>query len=345
MAEAKQAVLTETVAALDAIGVPVAGSCTTVGLPRSTYYRRSRGYRHYKPVSRPVPQAQRQQPSALNEGERDTVIDVLTDDAYAGKSVVQTYWLAFDAGQVACSQRTFYRIAKAERLVGDPRRIRSHGFSSSRTPAVATGGVGELWSWDITELRGPTRSDRYFLYLAIDVFSRYPVAWCIEHTESKARAVTLFTDAITLHGAPRVLHSDNGAVMRAHELVNTLTATGALLSYSRPRVSDDNPFSESLFKTIKYDPACPDRFDNIEHARQWTETFLHRYATEHRHSGLGRHTPASIHDGTADQIRQHRQDRLDQYWAEHPERFRKRPTAPQHPQQTGINTHLLSQTG
>ncbi|MCU1446017.1 MAG: Transposase for insertion sequence element [Cryobacterium sp.] len=177
------------------------------------------------------------------------------------------------------------------------------------------------------------------------MFSRYPVAWCIEYAEPKDRAVTLVTDAITTHGAPRVLHSDNGAVMRAHDLVNALTTAGALMSYSRPRVSDDNPFSESLFKTIKYDPACPDRFNSIDHARQWTQDFLHGYATEHRHSGLGRHTPASVHDGTANHIRQRRQDRLDQYWAAHPERFRKRPTAPQHSQKTGINTRLLSQAG
>lgn len=345
MAEATQALLTATVATLETVGLSVSDSCTTVGLARSTYYRRSRGYQHYKPVDTPLPQADRQQPAALAADERDSVIEVLTGDRYADKSVVQTYWRAFDAGQVACSQRTFYRIAKAERLVGDPRRTRSHGFSTRRTPAVATTGVGELWSWDITELRGPNRADRYYLYLAIDVFSRYPVAWCIEHTESKERAVTLFTDAITTHGAPRVLHSDNGAVMRSGDLVDTLTTTGALMSYSRPRVSDDNPFSESLFKTIKYDPACPDRFDSIDHAREWTEDFLHGYATEHRHSGLGRHTPASVYYGTAAIIRQRRQDRLDQYWAEHPERFRKPPTAPQHPQKTGINTRLLSQTG
>ncbi|MCU1447139.1 DDE-type integrase/transposase/recombinase [Cryobacterium sp.] len=337
--------MTETVAALEGIGVPVIGSCRTVGLARSTYYRRSRGYRHYTPVPQPLQQADRTQPAALDTDERAAVIDVLTDEKYADKSVVQTYWRAFDAGEVLCSQRTFYRIAKAERLVGDQRRTRSHGFSSSRTPAAATHAVGDLWSWDITELRGPTRLDRYFLYLAIDVFSRYPVAWCIDYTESKERAKTLFTDAISTHGAPKILHSDNGAVMRAGELVDTLTKTGALMSYSRPRVSDDNPFSESLFKTIKYDPACPDRFDSIDHARQWTQDFLHGYATEHRHGGLGRHTPASVHDGTADQIRQHRQDRLDQYWAEHPERFRRRPTAPQHPLKTGINTRLLSQTG
>jgi putative transposase len=345
MVEATQALLTETVTALDAIGVPVAGSCTTVGLARSTYYRRSRGYRHYTPVSAPLPQDERHQPAALNASERALVIEALTGEKYADKSVVQTYWRAFDAGEVLCSQRTFYRIAKAQHLVGDLRRTRSHGFSSRNTPAIAAHGVGELWSWDITELRGPGRFDRYYLYLAIDVFSRYPVAWCIEYTESKERAVSMFTDAITAHGAPQVLHSDNGAVMRSQDLVATLTTTGALMSYSRPRVSDDNPFSESLFKTIKYDPACPDRFDSIEHARQWTQDFLHGYATEHRHSGLGRHTPASVHDGTATQIRQHRQDILDQYWAQHPERFRQRPTAPQHPHETGINTRLLSQAG
>ena len=345
MVETTQALLTETVTALDAVGIPITGSCATVGLARSTYYRRSRGYRHYRPVPSPLPQAERRQPAALSPDEHAAVIAVLTDDESAEKSVVQTYWRAFDAGRVMCSQRTFYRIAKAQRLVGDRRRTRAHGSRSRRTPAVAAEMVGNLWSWDITEFRGPGKWDRYYLYLVIDVFSRYPVAWCVEYAESKTRAVTLFADAITAHGIPRVVHSDNGSVMRSHDLIDALTATGAVMSYSRPRVSDDNPFSESLFKTIKYDPSCPVRFDNIEHAREWTQDFLHGYATEHRHSGLGRHTPASVHDGTADHIRQHRQNLLDRYWAAHPERFRDRPTAPQHPQKTGINTHLLSQAG
>lgn len=314
-------------------------------MPRPTFYRRSRGYRHYQPVPQPTPQRERRQPAALSADERATVLSVLDAEEYADLSVVETYWRAFDAGQLTCSQRTFYRIAKAESLVGDRRRTRAHGTSSRRTPAVAAGQVGDLWSWDITELKGPDIRDRYCLYLAIDVFSRHPVGWCVEYSESKQRAVKLFTDAISLHGAPKVVHADNGASMRSHELIDTLRRNGVLTSYSRPRVSDDNPFSESLFKTIKYDLTCPDRFEDIDHARAWTEAFLHDYATEHRHSGLGRHTPASVFFGTAATVQQQRQASLDRYWQKHPERFRRRPVAPALPQSTGINTHLLSQTG
>ena len=270
---------------------------------------------------------------------------MLTDQKYQKLSVVQTYWRAFDAGQLACSQRTFYRIANAEKLVGDRRPIRTKSPSSRRTPAVATTKPGDLWSWDITELRGPTNHARYYLYLIIDVFSRYPVGWCIETSISKKRAVTLFTDAIATHGTPTVVHSDNGSTMRSADLVDTLVSKGIVTSFSRPRVSDDNPFSESLFKTIKYDPDCPNKFDSLDHARQWTETFLDDYATEHCHSGLGRHTPASVFHGTAIHVHQRRQRHLDAYYALNPRRFRRAPTPPPLPQSTGINTHLLSHAG
>lgn len=345
MAEAEQAVLTGTVTALAGAGTTVSQGCALVGLPRSTYYRLHRGYRHYQPVPAPVPHLQRRQPAALSDRERAAIIDVLTSEEYADHSVVQTYWSAFDAGQVVCSERTFYRVAGAEGLVGDRRRTRPHGARSRRAPAVAATQVGDLWSWDVTELRGPGIRDKYYLYLIIDVFSRYPVSWCIEYHQTKERAVALFADAIAAHGVPKVIHSDNGSIMRSEVLVEALVTAGAVTSYSRPRVSDDNPFSESLFKTIKYAIDCPDRFDDIDHARHWTGGFLHRYATEHRHSGLGRHTPASVHYGTAAQIRDHRQKALDAYWEQHPERFRRRPTAPKLPEPTGINTHLLSQPG
>lgn len=346
MAETTQAVLIATVTELaEEQAMSIAVACPLVGVPRSTYYRISRGYQHYRPVAEPIPNRERRQPAALDEDERAGILTVLSDPKYEEKSVVQTYWLAFDAGDLACSQRTFYRVANTHRLVGDRRRTRTHGSSSRRTPAVAANKAGDLWSWDVTELSGPTNNDRYYLYLIIDVFSRYPVGWCIETYISKKRAVTLFTAAINTHGAPKVVHSDNGSSMRSKDLIDTLQGNGVVTSYSRPRVSDDNPFSESLFKTIKYDPSCPDRFDDIEHARGWTGDFLDLYATEHHHSGLGRHTPASVFFGTATQIRAQRQRALDAYYAQHPERFRRAPTAPELPQPTGINTHLLSQTG
>lgn len=348
MAETTQTVLIATVTALaEEKTMPVVAACPLVGLARSTYYRVTRGYDHYNPVARPVPHRERPQPAALDEDERAEVLAVLTEPRYQDKSVVQTYWCAFDTGAVSCSQRTFYRIAKTHGLVGDRRPLKSRAASSNspRVPAVAAAKVGELWSWDITELSGPTNADRYYLYLIIDVFSRYPVGWCLETRIDKKLAVKLFTAAINTHGAPKVVHSDNGSTMRSQMLIDTLQGTGVVTSYSRPRVSDDNPFSESVFKTIKYDPSCPDRFDSLAHAREWSGGFLHEYATERRHSGLGRHTPASVFFGTANEDRRRRQLTLDKYYKQHPERFRRPPTAPELPQPTGINTHLLSQTG
>lgn len=323
----------------------VVRACDIVGIARSTYYRFTNNYRHYCPVENPIPQADRQQPAALTPEERTEIIDVLTADEYANLSVVETYWRAFDAGSVACSQRTFYRVAGSCLLVGDRRRRKHTGGSTSRrTPIVHAGGVGDLWSWDITELRGPRTQDRYKLYLVIDVFSRYPVAWRIEYHEDRKLVVDMFTDAIAEHGKPGTVHADNGSVMRSNDLIDELEKHKIVPSYSRPRVSDDNPFSESLFKTIKYDLECPIQFDSIEHARGWTEQFLFRYATEHRHSGLGRHTPHDVHHGTAAARRADRQHHLDTYWTAHPERFRARPTPPALPTPTGINIHL-SQTG
>lgn len=320
----------------------VTRACRLVGLPRATYYRIHRGYRHYTPVPVPVPQADRAQPAALTPAERDQVTAVLDQPEYADLSVGQTYWRAFDAGQIACSQRTFYRIATAQNLVGDRRQTRhaGQGAPSRRTPAVAATRPGQLWSWDATELKGPGQQ-RYKLMLIIDVYSRYPIGWKIEYTESYTHAIDLFTTAIDRHGAPEVIHADNGPVMRSHDLVNMLHTKDIITSYSRPRVSDDNPFSESMFKTIKYDLTCPDRFDNIDHARDWTHDFLDRYATHHRHSGLGYYTPAAVYHHTVETDQARRQTHLDRYWQCHPERFRSQPQAPSI-KQTGINTHLLA---
>lgn len=325
--------------------MPVTRACDLMGVPRSTYYRLSRGYTHYRPVTGPVAHTDRRQPAALSTIERDQVVTVLLDGKYANLSVLQTYWQAFDSGEVECSQRTFYRIATTARLVGDRRRRRGGAVVSRRRPVVAAHASGDLWSWDVTALRGPCRNDWYKLSLVIDVFSRYPVAWRIDYHEDAANAVEMFTDAFERHGAPQVLHSDNGAVMRSEALLSAVDEAGTSASFSRPRVSDDNPFSESLFKTIKYDLECPDRFDDIDHAREWTVGFLDRYAREHRHSGLGFYTPASVFDGTAVDHRRRRQERLDEIWARHPERFRCRPVAPRVPAVAGINIEYLSQTG
>lgn len=350
MARAQKTVLTDTITELAAAGVSIVQACELTGIPRASYYRDARGYRHYQPVPDPVPQKDRPQPAALSPSEKDAIVEVLLAEENTDLSVCQLYWRSFDAGVVECSQSSFYRVAHTQNLVGDRRRGRSRSGSpgpavSRRKPVAAAPAVGALWSWDITELRGPRTQDRYLLYLVIDVYSRFPVAWRIEYAETGAAAVEMFTEAFAVFGAPQVLHADNGSSMRSFELLDTLEDKQVLPSFSRPRVSDDNPFSESLFKTVKYDLSCPPRFDSIDHARQWTEEFMGRYALEHRHSGLGRHTPASVFLGTAVEDHRRRQDRLDRIHARHPQRFRRRPLAPPLPQPTGINTTHLSQTG
>lgn len=345
MAAAQLHHLIAVVGELIVAGTAVTRACALLGVARSTHYRITRDYQHYTPVADPVAQVDRHQPAALSSTERQQAIDILTDEQYATHSVVQTYWRAFDEGKVGFSERTFYRIAKAEGLVGDRRRRR--GVSSGmprRRPVVVATKPNDLWSWDATELRGPGRDDRYKLSLAIDVYSRYPVAWRIDYNEDSKFAVQMFTDAFARHGAPAVLHADNGSVMRSKDLMEAL-GTDTTASFSRPRVSDDNPFSESLFRTIKYDLDCPDWFDDIDHARQWTAEFLDRYAHHHRHSGLGRYTPTSVFDGTAIEHRARRQVSLDQLWQANPRRYRRPPIAPEIPTQTGINIKHLSQTG
>lgn len=323
------------------VQLPVTQGCWLLGLPRSTYYRIQHKYRHYRPVAAPIPHTARVQPAALTPAERAQIVDILGRDVYRELSVDQTYWRAFDGAEIGCSQRSFYRVATAARLSGDRRRVRT-GSTARHAPCALASQSNELWTWDATELQGPGR-ERYKLSVIIDVYSRYPIGWQIEHHESAQHAVSLFTTAIQRHGSPAVVHSDNGAPMRSRALLALLEQQDATASFSRPRVSDDNPFSESLFKTLKYDLNCPPHFDSIEHARAWTARFFQRYATQHRHSGLARHTPESVYYGTADNIQAQRQTHLDRYHHQHPERFRKPPKAPTL-QPTGINTHL-SQTG
>lgn len=344
MAEQVQiSLITTTACLVEVAELSVTAACALTGVARSSYYRIRRGYRHYVPVAAPIAQRDRVQPAALTQAEREQVLEVLGDPAYAELSVGQTYWRAFDDGKVACSARTFYRIAAKAGLVGDRRRGRHSGDRAPRpVPRHSATGPGQLWSWDITELHGPG-GRRYQLYLVIDVYSRYPVAWRIDTIIHDRLAAEMLTHAFANHGAPTVLHSDNGAPMRSHAVAKVMDKK-ATASFSRPRVCNDNPFSESLFKTIKYDTTCPDHFDDIEHARDWTAKYLRSYAKEHRHSGLGWHTPAQVYNGTITHARAKRQQRLDALHRQHPHRYRQPPKAPEVPEIAGINhKHKTSQ--
>lgn len=295
MAEAYELVLTGTITGLaQTAGVPVTRGCGLVGMARSTFYRWTRNYSHYRPVTDPVPQSERYQPAALTGGERDEILAVIEREEYEDLSVVQTYWRAFDDGLVACSERTFYRVADAAGLVGDRRSTRKPGQPGSRRKPVVWATVpGELWSWDITELAGPGQQ-RYKLYLVLDVYSRYPIAYRVEHSESKELAVAMFTTAINQHGIPTTVHADNGGAMRSHLLVDALTVAGVVTSFSRPRVWD-NAMAESFFATLKtefyYRRVWPTMAKAKIEVGAWIED---RYNRQRRYSALGQISPVTF---------------------------------------------------
>ena len=285
------------------------------------------------------------QPTRLTPREQRSILKVLTREEWAEESVAQVYWTAFDLGMLTMSLRTFYRYAADSGLVGDRRRRRQRRRSREKHgPIPVASRPGEVWSWDVTELRGPG-NQRFRLYLVIDVYSRYPVAWRIEYREDRRLAVDMFATAFAQFGVPERIHSDNGGIMRSEVLIAALEAHEITRTYSRPRVSDDNPFSESLFRTVKYDLSCPEHFDSIQHAQEWTSEFLQHYATARRHSRMGWYTPHDLLHGTAIDVQAARQATLDRQYDANPGRFRNRPKAPTIPTLVGIKkTHTQPTT-
>ena len=309
-------------------------ACALVGVHRTAWYR------HLSPSTPPgilVPHSDRAYPNRITGAEADAFMELLNSREYANLSVTQAYYRMLDAGHC------FFSIAAAHRIVarngqnGDRREQRTGTGPKRVKPIVHATAPNQLWSWDITMLHGPGKHT-YRLYAMMDVFSRKVVGHRVERTETAAFAAELIRDA----GAgnkqhPSVLHADNGAPMRAGTTVQLAQSLGITLSYSRPRVSDDNPYSESLFKTVKYDLDFPRRFVDLEHAREYMAGFFADYNASHRHSGLNYYTPDTVHEGRVEQARQRRQATLNACHARNPHRFRSRPTAPGAPGHAGIN--------
>ena len=261
---------------------------------------------------------------------------MLTSDAYADLSVAQVWARELDAGRYHCSQRTMHRILAAQAMNGERRRQATH--PPRKIPELVATGPNDVWSWDITKMRGPAKGIWFHAYVVIDIYSRYVVGWRIESIEDGQLAADLVADAITEQGrAPGYLHADGGAAMTSKPLSSLLVDLDVTRSHNRPRTSNDNPYSESQFKTMKYTPDYPERFASIGAARAWMNQFIHWYNHQHRHSGIGLHTPATVHDGTADHIRDRRQRVLDAAYAEHPKRFTRRPRPPRLPEKVTIN--------
>lgn len=311
--------------------VGVVSACALVGRSRATHHRvASPKPRQHGPWPKPA------HPAELSEQERTTVLELLTSEKYAEMAPAQVWARELDEGNYWCSARTMYRILAAANMTGERRRQAVH--PPRKIPELVATAPGEVWSWDITKLKGPSKGCWYHAYVILDIFSRYIVGWRVETVEDGQLAADLVEQiAADDDTRPGYLHADGGAAMTSKPLTSLLVDLGVTGTRSRPRNSNDNPFSEAAFKTMKYVPDYPARFDSIGHARAWLSAFVDSYNHEHRHSGIGFHTPASVHYGTADAIRQLRQETLNKAYAHRPARFTRRPIAPSPPTRVAIN--------
>ncbi len=313
--------------------VTVREACEALGIPRANYYR----WRQPKAASeasiRPSP------PRALAPEERQKVLDLLHDAAFVDRSPTEVYATLLEQGQYLCSSRTMYRILADAREVRE-RRNQCRRPSYQKPELLATA-PNQVWSWDLTKLRSAQKWTYYYLYVVLDIYSRYVVAWMLAHRESGELARDLVAHAYEQEGIERgqlIVHSDRGAAPRSKTLKQLYVDLGVDRSLSRPYVSDDNPYSESGFKTLKYGPGYPDAFGSYEHALGHCRAFFPWYNHEHHHSGVAYLTPEAVHRGRAKEVLAKRQRVLDDAWAWHPERFvRGAPRTEQLPSAVWIN--------
>jgi transposase InsO family protein len=272
-------------------------------------------------------------------GPRQNVLDLLRSPRFADLAPAEIYATLLDEGIYQCSISTMYRILAENSEVRERRRqLRHPAYTKPELLAVAP---NQVWSWDITKLKGPAKWTYFYLYVILDIFSRRVVGWCVEDAENAALFKELFDDTMLKHDVPPgqlTLHADRGGPMKAKATAFLLADLGVTKSHSRPHVSNDNPFSESHFKTLKYQPTFPKSFGCIEDAKAFCRVFFAWYNQAHHHVGLGLMTPDQVHYGQADTIHAARQVTLNAAFAAHPERFvKKPPTPPQKPTAVWIN--------
>ena len=310
----------------------VEATCEALDVCRATFYRH-RGPEVYWVAHRPPP------PRSLLPDERRAVLHVLHEDRFADLAPAQVYATLLDEKRYLCSERTMYRILAANDEVRERRAQRRHPRYAA--PELLATKPNQLWSWDITKLKGPTTWSYFYLYVIMDVFSRCVVGWMIADGESAALAKTLIAETCARHGIERsqlTLHADRGSSMRSKLVAQLLADLGVTKTHSRPHVSNDNAFSEAGFKTLKYRPDFPERFGCIEDARAYCIDFFGWYNGEHYHSGIGLNTPNDVHYGRAGQRHDDRELVLAAAHAARPERFvRGAPHAPRLPTAVWIN--------
>jgi putative transposase len=310
----------------------VAPTCAALGVSTASYYRRCQPL-PATVASRPSP------PRTLPAAERTAVLDLLHEPRFVDLAPAQVYAGLLDDGRYLCSERTMYRILAAHQEVRERRDQRRHPHYAA--PQLLATAPNQLWSWDITKLLGPAKWTYFYLYVILDVFSRYVVGWMVAHRESAALAEKLIHDTCGRQGivpGQLTIHADRGSSMTSKPVALLLADLGVIKSHSRPYVSDDNPFSEAQFKTLKYRPNFPDCFGSLVHSRGFCQVFFPWYNTEHRHSGIGLLTPHDVHYGLAEQRVVHRAQVLATAYAAHPERFvGGLPQPPARPTEVWIN--------
>ena len=300
-------------------------ACRVLGVAPATVYRRRR-----PPAPRPT--RPRAAPArSLSQTERDVLLGELHSPRFVDASPACVWATLLDEGRYLASERTMYRLLAAHSGARERRDQLTH--PTYQRPELLAERPNELWSWDITKLLGPVKWTYYYLYVILDVFSRYTVAWTVQYRESGDIAKQLITQALEQQAIPRdqlTIHADRGSSMTSKPVAFLLADLGVTKTHNRPYTSTDNPFSEAHFKTFKYRPGFPDRYDSIEHARAFCRVFFPWYNHHHRHSGIGLMSPADVHTGRAHQIHAQRARVLDAAYAATPERFVRQPPRPPH---------------
>jgi putative transposase len=313
--------------------VTVRAACQGLGIPVATYYRHGR--------LRIVHEKKQRMPSslALTPAESAEVIAVLDSPRFIDKAPAAVYAELLDEGRYLCSVRTMYRLLAARSEVRERRRhVQRPAYSKPELMATAP---NQLWSWDITKLHGPAKWNYYYLYVILDVFSRYVVGWMVAPCESKALAVALIEETCVKQGikpGQLTIHADRGSSMKSKPVAFLMADLGVTKTHSRPHVSDDNPFSEAQFKTLKYHSSFPGKFGSIQDARSYCRFFFPWYNNDHRHSGIGMMAPFDVHHGLGELKRGLRAEVLESAFAAHPQRFKGRiPQPPALPTEAWIN--------
>jgi putative transposase len=298
--------------------------CEALGVSRASLHRLRN-----PPAAPAEPRERASSPRALTADERLIVLGHLHSERFQDRSPTEVYGTLLDEGVYCCSIRTLYRLLAAEGETRERRDQLTH--PAYHKPQLLATEPNQLWSWDITKLLGPAKWTYFYLYVILDVFSRYVVGWMIAGREGKELARQFIAETCAkerIVPGQLNLHADRGAAMTSKPVAFLLGDLGVTKTHSRPHVSDDNPFSESQFKTLKYRPEFPDRFGSLQDARSFCQVFFPWYNTEHHHSGLGLMTPDMVHTRRAEHVRDLRQQTLDVAYATHPERFVRKPPQP-----------------